>query len=76
MTELTREKISLVMLAIQALRLTGRIGAHEAVSTERMAEISKDLGCPVSEKSFRNATEIQLAAVRRAMLAGKQKVES
>ena len=69
MTELTREKVSLTMLAIRALRLTGKLDPNAPVSTERMARISAEIGCPVSEKTFRTVAEVQLAAVRRALLS-------
>lgn len=82
MTELTAEKVRIVMLAIQALRLTGQIGAHEPVSTQRMARYSVMLGCPLDEKTFRNAERHQLRLARLAVdeflkaESGKQKAES
>ena len=69
MTDLTAEKVRLVMLAIRALRLAGKINEHEPVSTEQMAAYSVLLGCPVSEKTFRRASTRQLALVRRALLS-------
>jgi hypothetical protein len=66
MTELTAEKIRLVMLAIQALRAVGKIGATEPVSTERMARYSVMLGVPLDEKTFRNAERDQLRKARLA----------
>lgn len=67
MTELTAEKIRLTMLAIQADRLAGRIGETEPVSTGRMARYSAMLGCPVSEITFRRATDLQLSIIRRVV---------
>ena len=69
MTELTAAKIRLVMLAIRAQRLTGNLGETEPVSTERMARISEELGCPVAEITFRRAAARQLALARRAVSA-------
>lgn len=67
MTDLTSEKISLVMLALDALRLTGRLGATEPVTPESMARWSVELGCPVSEKTFRRMTQRSVLAVRKAL---------
>jgi len=67
MTELTSEKVRIVMLAIRALRLAGKLGEHEPVSTEKMAAYSVLLGCPVSEQTFRRAERHQLALARRAL---------
>ena len=67
MTDLTAEKVRIVMLAIRALRLAGKINEHEPVSTEQMAAYSVALGCPVSEQTFRRAARLQLALVRRAL---------
>ena len=69
MTELTSEKIRLVMLAIGQMRLTGELGACESVSPERMARYSQLLGCPLDEKTFRNAEAAALTSVRRALEA-------
>jgi len=69
MTELTAEKIRLVMLAIRAQRMAGTIGETEPISTERMARISEELGCPVAEITFRRAADLQLALARRAVAA-------
>ena len=69
MTELTAEKVRIVMLAIRALRLAGKIAEHEPVSTEQMAAYSVALGCPVSEQTFRRAARQQLAIARRAVSA-------
>ena len=67
MTDLTAEKIRLVMLAIRAMRLQGILGETEPVSTEQMARISEEVGCPVPEITFRRAAARQLAIARRAL---------
>lgn len=67
MTELTTEKIRLVMLAIQALRASGKLGATEPVSTDAMARYSVALGCPVSEQTFRRAVARQVRVVSQAL---------
>ena len=69
MTPLTAEKVRLTMLAIEALRVTGKIDPTEPVSTGRMARISDDLGCPVSEKTFRIAVRDHVAIARLALHA-------
>lgn len=69
MTPLTAEKIRLTMLAIEALRLTGEIDHAEMVSTARMARISEELGCPVSEKTFRTAVADHVTRARLALNA-------
>ena len=69
MTDLTAEKVRLVMLAIRALRLAGKLGEHEPVSTDQMAAYSVALGCPVSEITFRRSASLQLSLVRRALLS-------
>ena len=66
MTELTAAKVTAVMLAIRERRLLGVIGEQEPVSTERMAQISHEIGEPLSEITFRRAEGI---AIRKARLA-------
>ena len=61
MTELTAEKVRLVMLAIAAKRLRGEIAQGKPVSTEHMARISQELGVPLDEKTFRNAERRSIA---------------
>ena len=74
MTELTAEKVRLVCLAIRALRLTGKLDAHEPASTGQLGAYSVMLGCPVSEQTFRRAAHRQLAIVRRALAASPQEI--
>lgn len=73
MTEITEEKIRLTMLALRALRLVGRLGEDEAVSPERMARISRELGVPVDEKTFRRAERQSLTHARLALSCLKSK---
>lgn len=69
MTELTAEKIRLVLLTVQALRLSGRIPLEAPISTRTMESISRELGCPVSEKNFRRAESLARENARLAALA-------
>jgi hypothetical protein len=69
MTELTAEKIRLVLLTVQAMRLTGRIPADADVSPRRLEAISHELGCPVSEKTFRVAEHRARKRFKLAALA-------
>lgn len=64
MTDYTAEKIRITLLAVEALRLVGQIGEEEEVSPGRLARISKQLGCPVDEKTFRSAEASALARAR------------
>lgn len=69
MTELTAEKVRLVLLVIKAQRLAGKIPPGKPVSAEYMAGISRELGVPLDEKTFRNANRRALSRARLAALA-------
>jgi hypothetical protein len=69
MTELTLEKIRLVALAIQAMRLRGELQAGEPVSFSEMERISIEQGVPLTARTFANFEAIALRKARHAALA-------
>jgi hypothetical protein len=66
MTELTAEKIRLVLLAVEAMRISGRIGPGAAVSHRQLERISYRIGEPVSREEF---ARLEARAIHRARLA-------
>ncbi len=71
MTELTAEKIRLVLLAVQAMRITGRIEPGAEVSHRKLERISYQLGEPVSREEFARAEARALHKAKLAALAIK-----
>jgi hypothetical protein len=69
MTELTAEKIRLVLLAVEALRISGRIPMQEEVSHRRLERISYEIGEPVSRQEFARMEARALHKARLAALA-------
>lgn len=67
--DLTAEKIRLTVLAVQAMRMTGRIPAGAAVSHRKMERISYEIGAPVSREEFARAEARALHKARLAALA-------
>lgn len=65
MSELTDEKLKLVVLAATAMRLTGKIPHDATLSPKRLARISQEIGCPVSEATIRR---VETRAIERAKL--------
>lgn len=76
MSELTAEKIRLVLLAVQAMRITGRIEPGAAVSHRKLERISYDLGEPVSREEFARAEARALHKAKLAALALKARGSS
>jgi hypothetical protein len=76
MTELTAEKIRLVMLAVQAMRITGRIEPGAQVSHRKLERISYRIGEPVSREEFARAEARALHKARLAALAIKARRNS
>lgn len=75
MTELTAEKVRLVMLAIRELRLKGLIGEHDEVTPGAMARVSAEIGVPLAESTFRRAEADALALARNVMAAYRHRLE-
>jgi hypothetical protein len=73
MTELTKAKLELACLAIEALRLRGEIGMDEWVSPERIARISEQAGHPVDERTVRRIEQRFFLRARLALQALPQK---
>jgi hypothetical protein len=69
MTELTAIKVRLVMLAIAERRLRGEIPESHTVSTAQCETISRELGLPVSEATFRRDERLIAAKARLALTA-------
>ena len=72
MTELTAEKVRLVMLALRELRLRGLIGEDDSVTPAAMARVSNEIGVPLAESTFRRAESDALALARNAMRAYRE----
>jgi hypothetical protein len=66
MTELTAEKIRLVLLAVEAMRISGRIGPETAVSHRQLERISYRIGEPVGREDF---ARLEARALHKARLA-------
>lgn len=66
LTEVTAEKIRLVMLHLWMQRRTGELPADREVSAEHMARVSVQLGFPVSERTFRRVLSTYLSRARQA----------
>lgn len=66
MTQLTAEKIRLVLLAVEAMRISGRIEPGAMVSHRKLERISYQIGEPVSREDF---ARLEARALHRAKLA-------
>jgi hypothetical protein len=66
MTDATDKKIQQVFKALDAMREDGRLGPHEPVSTEFMARVSRKIGKPVAEATFRRLEKRAIASAERS----------
>ncbi len=71
MTELTAEKIRLVLLAVEAMRISGRIEPRAAFSHRQLERISYRIGEPVGREDFARLEQRALHKARLAALAIK-----
>lgn len=66
MSPSTSDKIALVMRELHAKREAGEISGE--VSTRTMARISREIGTPVSEVTFRRLEKTAMAKLAAAVL--------
>jgi hypothetical protein len=75
MSELTAEKIRLVLLTVEAMRISGRMPMQDPVSHRQLERISYKIGEPVSRQDFARMEARALHKARLAALAIKAKAQ-
>jgi len=73
MSELTAEKIRLVLLTVEAMRISGRIPMQDPISHRQLERISYKIGEPVSRQEFARMEARALHKARLAALAIQSK---